>query len=174
MGRAPTDSVTVGRIGPARGVRGDVFVQPFTDDPEERFAAGSVLATEPAERGPLTVAELNLNGPKMVVRFVGVDDRSAAEVLRGVRLVIPASARPPIEDPDEFYISDLVGLSARCVDGTELGPVRDVIDIAGADYLVLDVGGVERLVPFVEAIVPTVDLAEGVVEIDPPEGLFEL
>jgi 16S rRNA processing protein RimM len=166
--------VTVGRIGPARGVRGDVFVQPFTDEPDERFAVGSVLDTEPAERGPLTVEALNLSGPKMVLHFAGVDDRAAAEALRGVRLVIAASERPEIDDPDEFYISDLVGLTARGVDGATLGPVRDVIDIAGADYLVLDIDGAERLVPFVEAIVLTVDVPGGVVVIDPPEGLFEI
>lgn len=166
--------VTVGRIGPPRGVRGEVFVQPFTDDPEDRFAVGSVLLIDPAARGPLTVEHLNLSGPKMVLRFAGLDDRAAVESLRGVLLVVPAASRPAIEDPDEFYASDLVGLAARTVQGRELGAVSDVIDIAGADYLVLEVDGVERLVPFVAAIVPTVDIRAGVVEIDPPEGLFDL
>lgn len=168
------DLIAVGRIGPARGIKGEVFVQPWTDDPEERFAAGSVLSTEPAERGPLTVAAVNLNGPKMVVHFVGIEDRTAAESLRGIQLVIAASARPQIEDPDEFYASDLIGLAARTISGRELGRIQDVLDIAGADYLVLSVEGTERLVPFVQSIVPTVDLAGGVVEIDPPDGLFDL
>lgn len=166
--------IAIGRIGSARGVRGELFVQPFTDVPEERFAVGSVLDTEPASAGPLSVDYLNLGGPKMVLRFAGVDTRQAAEALRGVQLVIPASARPVIDDPDEFYASDLVGLAARTADGGELGPIVDVIDIAGADYLVLQFGGAERLVPFVEAIVPTVDIAAGLVVIAPPEGLFEL
>lgn len=168
------DLIAVGRIGPPRGVRGDVFVQPFTDEPERRFAVGTVLVTDPAGRGPLTVDGLNLSGSKMVLRFAGFDDRVAVESLRGVQLMIPASAREPIEDPDEFYTSDLVGLAARTASGTALGRVTDVIDIAGADYLVLDVAGTERLVPFVAAIVPTVSVADGFVEIDPPEGLFDL
>jgi 16S rRNA processing protein RimM len=168
------DFVAVGRVGPPRGVRGDVFVEPWTDDPDERFAAGAVLRTDPPELGPLTVESLNLSGPKMVIRFVGVDERAAAERLRGARLVMPASERPAIDDPDEFYASDLVGLAARLPGGADLGPVRDVLDIAGADYLVLDVDDVERLVPFVSAVVPTVDLAGGFVVIDPPEGLFDL
>jgi 16S rRNA processing protein RimM len=166
--------IAVGRIGPARGVKGDVFVQPFTDEPEERFAVGSVLDTEPTAAGPLTVEYLNLSGPKMVLRFEGVADRVGAEALRGVQLVIPASARPAIDDPDEFYASDLVGLAARTPDGVELGPVHEVLDIAGADYLVLRIDDTERLVPFVTAVVPTVDVAGGFVEIDPPEGLFDL
>ncbi len=169
-----TDVVAVGRIGPARGVRGEIFVEPWTDAPAERFAVGSVLRTDPESAGPLTVEHVNLSGAKMVLRFEGVLDREGAEALRGVRLVIPASARPAISDPNEFYASDLVGLLARTVGGVELGTVRDVLDIAGADYLVLDVEGIERLVPFVSAVVPTVDVAAGVVEIDPPDGLFEL
>ena len=142
--------------------------------PNDRFAPGTVLRTDPAAAGPLTVERVNLNGPRMVVHFAGVETREAVEVLRGVRLVVDATERPPIEDPDEFYASDLVGLAARTVDGVDLGPVADVLDIAGADYLVLHVDGVERLVPFVSAVVPDVDLAAGTVTLDPPEGLFEL
>ncbi|WP_375500084.1 ribosome maturation factor RimM [uncultured Jatrophihabitans sp.] len=168
------DLIAVGRIGPARGVRGDVFVEPWTDAPDERFAPGSVLATDPAAVGPLTVERVNLNGPRMVVHFAGVETREAVEALRGVRLVVDATERPELEDPDEFYASDLVGLAARTVGGTELGPVADVLDIAGADYLVLHVDGVERLVPFVSAVVPDVDLVGRTVTVDPPEGLFEL
>ena len=171
---AADELLTVGRVGPARGIRGDLFVEPFTDDPEGRFAVGSVLQTEPAEAGPLTVEKLDLSGSRMVLRFAGVDDRSAAEALRGVELVVAAGERPPIDDPDEFYASDLVGLAARLPDGSDLGPVADVIDIAGADYLVVDLAGTEKLVPFVAAVVPTVDIAGGFVVIDPPDGLFEL
>lgn len=166
--------VAVGRIGPPRGVRGDLFVEPWTDDPAARFAAGSVLRTEPAEAGPLTVETANLGGSKLVVRFAGVADRTAADALHGVRLMVPAADRPDIDDPDEFYASDLVGLAVRTVSGIGLGPVRDVLDLAGAEYLVLDVDGQERLVPFVSTIVPTVDLVGGVIVIDPPEGLFDL
>ncbi len=169
-----SDVVAVGRIGPPRGVRGDVFVQPWTDDPAGRFAVGSVLATDPPELGPLTVESMSLGGGKLVVHFAGVRDRADAAGLRGTQLVIAASDRPPIEDPDEFYDSQLVGLSARTPAGVELGAVRDVVHAGGADYLVVEVAGREHLVPFVSAIVPSVDVAGGVVLIDAPEGLFEL
>jgi 16S rRNA processing protein RimM len=166
--------VAVGRIARSRGVRGDLFVEPWTDVPEERFAVGSVLRTEPAERGPLRVAQMSTAGGKLVVHFAGVDDRAAADALRGTRLLIAAADRPALEDPDEFYDTDLVGLTARTVSGEVLGPVREVVHAGGADYLVLDLAGAEKLVPFVAAIVPTVDVAGGYVEIDPPEGLLEL
>jgi 16S rRNA processing protein RimM len=167
----PDERIAVGRIGPARGVRGDVFVEPWTDAPEQRFAPGAVLHTDPSEAGPMTVESANTAGGKLVVRFAGVADRAAAEALRGIRLLISADSRPALEDPDEFYDSDLIGLAAVTVDGTELGAVADVMHAAGASYLVLDGN---RLVPFVAAIVPTVDLAANRVVIDPPDGLFEL
>jgi 16S rRNA processing protein RimM len=173
-GARDDDVVAVGRIGPARGVRGEVFVEPWTDDPAGRFAMGSVLRTDPIEAGPLTVESSSTGGGKLVVHFEGVDDRMAAEALRGTELLITASERPPLDDPNEFYDTDLVGMAARTVDGEELGPVRDVVHAAGADYLVIEVDGRDRLVPFVAAVVPTVDVGARVVEIDPPTGLFEL
>jgi 16S rRNA processing protein RimM len=166
--------IAVGRIGKPRGVRGETFVEPWTDDPRERFAVGSVLSTEPTDRGPLTVAEMSTAGGKLVVRFDGIDDRGDAETLRGIQLIMAATARPDLDDPDDFYDTDLIGLTASTVAGVDLGPVTDVLHAGGADYLVLDVSGQERLVPFVRAIVPTVEIAEGRVVIDPPDGLFDL
>ena len=166
--------IGVGRIGRPRGVRGDAFVEPWTDDPEARFAPGSVLRTDPAEAGPLTVRTVSVAGGKLVVGFGGVDDRAAVERLRGVRLLIAAAERPQLHDPDEFYDTDLIGLSARTAEGAVLGLIHDVLHAGGADYLVLEVAGQERLVPFVRAIVPTVDLQAGHVIVDPPEGLLDL
>ena len=170
----PDDLIAVGRIGPARGVRGEVFVEPLTDVPDERFVPGAVLRTDPDTAGPLTVEAANSAGGKLVVRFAGVADRPAAEALRGIRLLIPVASRPTLDDPDEFYDTDLVGLTAVTVDGIDLGPVREVMHAAGASYLVLDADGRDRLVPFVSAIVPTVDLDAGRVVIDPPDGLLDL
>ena len=135
---------------------------------------GSVLRTEPVGTGPLTVEAMSAASGKTVVHFAGVDDRAGADALRGTLLIIAAGERPPLDDPDEFYDTDLVGLAAVTVAGRPLGPVRDVLHAGGATYLVLDVDGVERLVPFVAAVVPTVDVAGGRVEIDPPDGLFDL
>ena len=133
-----------------------------------------MLRTEPVATGPLTVAAMSAAGGRTVVHFAGVEDRAAAEALRGTLLVIAASERPPIEDPDEFYDTDLIGLSAFTVAGSPLGPVRDVLHAGAATYLLLDIEGVERLVPFVAAVVPNVDVAGGRLEVDPPDGLFEL
>jgi 16S rRNA processing protein RimM len=168
------DDIVVGRIGPARGVRGEVFVEPWTDAPDERFAPGTVLRTDPAGAGPLIVDSSSTASGKLVVRFAGIADRAGAQALRGTRLVIAASSRPALDDPDEFYDTDLVGMSAETVDGAQLGTVTDVVHAAGSSYLVVAADGRERLVPFVSAIVPTVDLDTGRVVIDPPEGLLDL
>lgn len=166
--------VGIGRIGRPRGVRGEVFVEPWTDAPDERYTPGAVLLADPTDAGPLTVETASTASGKLVVRFAGVTDRTAAEALRGVQLLVPAADRPRLDDPDEFYDSELVGLAARTPAGAELGPVTDVVHAGGASYLVLQVDRREQLVPFVKAIVPTVDIAGGSVVVDPPDGLLEL
>ena len=166
--------VAVGRIGPARGVRGDVFVEPLTDAPDERFAVGARLQTEPATAGPLEVQAASGASGKLVVHFAGIDRRDAADALRGVVLCVVGAQRPPLADPEEYYDSDLVGLDVRTLAGAQLGPVIDVRHAGDATHLVVHCDGRDRLIPFVTAIVPTVDLAAGQVLIDPPEGLLEL
>ena len=179
-GAAPHDAgvVAVGRVGKAHGVRGAVFVEPWTDAPEERFVPGARFTTEPPELGPLDVASARDHSGKLVVQFVGVDDRNAAERLRGARLTMPAGERPALEDPDEFYDTDLLGLRVRTVDGAELGVVDDVLHSPGGSILSVGslLGSDEReiLIPFRKAIVPVVDIAAGLIEVDPPEGLLEL
>lgn len=170
----PDEFVVVGRIGPARGVHGDVFVEPRTDALEDRFATGVVLRTEPEAPGPLEVETATVAGGKLVVHFRGVDDRPAAQALRGVTVCVLAAERPALTDPEEFYDSDLVGLVARTSAGAELGPVREVRHTGVTTHLVIVVEGQDRLVPFVSAIVPTVDVAAGLVVVDAPEGLFDL
>jgi 16S rRNA processing protein RimM len=167
--------LVVGRIGRPHGVRGEVSVQVRTDSPDERFAAGSVLATDPPERGPLTVSRLHWHSGRLLLTFDGVVDREGAEALRGILLVVDSEDLPALADPDEFYDHQLVGLRAELPDGTTLGTVGDVLHSPAEDLLaVTGPDGGELLVPFVSSIVPTVDLRGGRVVVDPPEGLLEL
>jgi 16S rRNA processing protein RimM len=165
-------SVAVGRVGSAHGIRGEVAVEPWTDDPQDRFADGAVLRREAGSA--LRVVSSRPHGSRLLVRFVGIEDRTAAEALRGCVLLVDRAARPPLTDPDEFYDSDLVGLIATTTTGSALGPVREILHLPGTDYLVVDMQGHDRLVPFVAAIVPRVDVAAGRIVVDPPEGLFDL
>jgi 16S rRNA processing protein RimM len=167
--------LVIGRIAKAHGISGEVSVDVRTDDPDYRFAVGGQLDTEPAERGPLLVEATRWHSGRLLVRFAGVIDRSAAEALRSTLLVVDSttSAAPP--DDDEFWDHDLIGLDAVTTDGVLIGQIIDVLHPPGSDLLVVErVGGGELLVPFVAEIVPSVDLTARRAVITPPEGLFEL
>jgi 16S rRNA processing protein RimM len=165
----------VGRIGKPHGVRGEVTVEVRTDDPDARFAPGSSLRTDPPERGPLTVSAMHPRSGGLVVAFAGIESREAAETLRGTVLVVESAELPEIEDADEWYDHQLVGLAAVDPAGAALGEVADVVHAPASDLLVLrDAEGREHLVPFVREMVPAVDVPGGRVVVDPPEGLFDL
>jgi len=180
--------VTVGRIGRPHGVRGDVVVGVRTDEPELRFAPGSRLDTDPVGVGPLTVAGSRWHSGDLLVRFAEISDRTAAAEIGGTWLLVDSGALGALDDPDEFRDADLVGLLVRTVDGTVVGTVADVLH-HGQDVLAIDPAGAagpagasgaagaraeQILIPFVKAIVPEVDVAGGVLVIDPPEGLLDL
>jgi 16S rRNA processing protein RimM len=167
--------VVVGRIGKAHGIRGEVTVEVRTDDPDLRFAEDAVLATDRPDRPSLVVERSRPHHGRLLVQFQGVPDRNAAELLRGVLLSTDADDDPGLDDPDEFYDHQLVGLSAYTVGGELLGEVADVVHLPASVLLVVRRDGArEVLVPFVRAIVPEVDVAAGRVVVDPPPGLLEL
>ena len=172
------ESLVVGRILRPHGLRGELSVEVRTDDPEQRFAAGSVLGTDPAEAGPLTVAASRWHSGRLLVSFAGVADRTDAESLRGAWLTIAAADVPPPENPDEFHDHQLTGLSVVTVSGELVGTVTDVLHHGQALLAVTPADGTSRrdevLVPFVAAIAVEVDLASGRLVIDPPPGLLDL
>ena len=167
--------LVVGRIGRAHGIRGDAFVDVRTDDPDTRFAVGSVLVTDPASAGPLTVERAWWHSGKLVLGFADYPDRTSVERLRGVRLVIDSDDLEPLDDPDEFHDHELVGLAVVTTDGTKVGTVSEIVHGPAGELLAVkrEDGG-EALIPFFRDIVPTVDVAGGTVVIDPPEGLLDL
>jgi 16S rRNA processing protein RimM len=167
--------LVVGRIGRAQGLRGEVTIEVRTDDPETRFAPGAVLDADPPQRGPLTVASGRVQGGRLVLRFDGIEDRTAAEGLRNTLLIVDADPDEAPDDPDEYYDYQLVGLRVVTVDGREVGTVADMLHLPTQDlFAVARPDGREALIPFVAEIVPEVDLDEGTVLVDPPPGLLEL
>ncbi|MFC8921460.1 ribosome maturation factor RimM [Cellulosimicrobium sp. NPDC057127] len=162
--------LTVARIGKAHGLRGEVALDLRTDDPESRIAVGSALPTEPADAGPLTVASVRVHQGRWLVRFEGVADRTAAEALRGIEIVVEVEES---DEEDAWYAHELAGLRAESVDGAELGRVEGLQEAPAHDLLVLrEPDGTRTLVPFVRAIVPVVDVPGGRVVLDPPGGLL--
>jgi 16S rRNA processing protein RimM len=177
--------LVVGRIGRPHGIRGEVTVLVRTDDPDLRFEPGSVLATEPASRGPLTVEAARWHSGRLLVSFEGFSGREQAEELRGTMLVVDSADVGPA-GPEEFRDHELIGLDVLTRSGERVGVVTDVLH-HGQDLLVVGSArsrpvagrspagdGGEILVPFVAAIVPEVDVSAGRLVIDPPPGLLEL
>lgn len=157
----------VGRIGRAHGLGGHVVVHPETDNPA-RFVRGARLFD--ADGSVLEVERSQDRQGSLLVRFVGVADRTAAEALTGTALYIDPVDRRPLE-PDEYWPDDLVGLSVHTHDGSSVGTVVGVVE--GAAQFRLDIQGatVRFEVPFVAALVPEVDLEGGLIVLADVPGL---
>lgn len=161
----------VGRIGRVHGVRGEVTVEVRTDSPEERFQVGTQIATDPAKFGPLTITGQRWHNGILLLTFEGVSDRGAAEKIKNVLLMAEVDISE--SDTDEFHVQLLIGSTIELVDGTVLGTIDDVLTTKGQNLLSFIRGGNQVLIPFVKAIVPTVDIAARKVVITPPEGLID-
>jgi 16S rRNA processing protein RimM len=167
--------LVIGQITRPHGVRGEVVVQVTTDEPASRYVAGAALATEPAQAGPLTIEAVRPHQGRLIIAFDGILDRDGAEALRGVKLCVDSAVLAPPEDPDEFHDFQLVGLTAVDSVGAPIGEVVGVEHGPAADLLVLRrTDGGRALIPFVRAIVPTVDLGAGRLVLTPPDGLLDL
>ncbi|MFA4082569.1 ribosome maturation factor RimM [Mycobacteroides salmoniphilum] len=173
--------LVVGRIAKAHGVTGELAVEIRTDDPDERFAAGSVLHGRLPRGGgsrEFVVESVREHSGRLLIRCTGISDRDAADAVRGTLFTVNTADLPTIEDPDEFYDHQLEGLTVRTQDGTAIGTVSEVLHTPGGELLSVKPPSsdqqAEILVPFVSAIVTSISLADKVIEIDPPEGLLDL
>jgi 16S rRNA processing protein RimM len=173
--------VVVGRIGKAHGIRGEVSVEPRTDEPERRFAAGAVLRTEaprggtppgPGRPPQLTVSVARRHQDRLLVTFEEIRDRTAAEAARGLLLSVEVDPGESPEDPEEYYDHQLVGLAVVTTEGHDVGTVTGVVHTAGQDLLEVATDHGEALVPFVAALVPVVDLQRRRVHVADRPGLL--
>lgn len=166
--------VLVGRIARPHGVRGQVIVNPETDFPAERFAAGNVLIVEQAgAQTERRIASVRFHQGRPIIALTGVETMNDAEALAGAELKMPASALAPLP-ARTFYRHDLVGCEVRTRDGQTVGKVTDVEGTLERSHLVIARQGGEVLVPMVDGICVAIDPAAKTIVIDPPEGLLEL
>lgn len=166
-----SELVTVGQIGGAFGVHGDVRIKSFCADPAA-IADYGPFTTESGD----SFAQLVLTGQVkggFSARVDGITSKEQADALKGVQLLVPRDRLPQLPD-DEFYYTDLIGLTVVDTGGEKLGVVKDVQNHGADDLLELTVDGASNtvLLPFTKAAVPTVDLAAGRIVADPPEGIF--
>ncbi|MBP2414122.1 16S rRNA processing protein RimM [Arthrobacter stackebrandtii] len=161
--------VQVARIGKPHGIKGEVTVLVLTDAPESRFAVGAEFIVEPAKLGTLTVRSSRWNKDILLLGFEGTNTRNDAELLRGATLFFESDDD---EDDDAWYEHELLDLEVR-VGKTVVGKVAGLRTQAVQDLLIVkDADGDEVLVPFVDEIVPEVNIEEGYVLLTPPAGLF--
>lgn len=166
--------LVVARIGRAHGIKGELTVEVRTDEPELRLGPGAVLATEPASVGPLTIETGRVHSGRLLLRFAGVADRTAAEALRGTLLIAEVDPEETPEDPEEFYDHQLIDLDVVTVDGTEVGRIAEISHLPYQDLLIVRrPDGSDVMIPFVSEVVPEIDLAEQRAVIDPPPGLLD-
>ncbi|MFD5041428.1 ribosome maturation factor RimM [Streptomyces sp. NPDC058377] len=166
--------LVVARIGRAHGIKGEVTVEVRTDEPELRLGPGAVLATEPAEAGPLTIETGRVHSGRLLLRFEGVRDRTAAEALRNILLIAEVDPEELPEDPEEFYDHQLMDLDVVLADGTEIGRITEITHLPSQDLFIVErPDGSEVMIPFVEEIVSEIDLEEQRAVITPPPGLLD-
>jgi 16S rRNA processing protein RimM len=162
------DRIRVARIGAAHGIRGEVKLWSFTEDPLAVTNYGPLETADGARRFEIEAARPAKD--HLVARLKGVGDRNAAETLRNTDLFVPRDRLPPIAEADTFYHADLVGLAAVGEDGAAFGTVSAIHNFGAGDLIEIapTAGGEPLLLPFNETTVPTIDLKAGRIVVVPP------
>lgn len=167
----------VGRLTKAHGLKGAIKIELFTDDPDKRFVPGAVFTLQVPDTSPwfgktIELIELKYFNVHPVAFFKDVLDRTTAESLAKAILWVDHDPEEASTEEDAWYDHQLIGL-AVVRDGVRIGSISGLDHFPAQDLLHVATESGEVLVPFVKAIVPSVDLAAGVVTVTPPAGLFE-
>jgi len=158
--------VCIAQIGAAHGVRGEVRLKPFTEDPLSVTHYGA-LESEDGKRH-FEIEAVRPAKDVLVARLKGVTDRNAAEALKNIRLYV-AREKLPRPEPDEFYHADLIGLTAQRQNGETVGTVKAIHNFGAGDLLEIEpTSGATIMMPFDEATVPVVDIGAKKIVIEPP------
>ena len=159
--------VCIAQIGAAHGVRGEVRLKAFTEDPLSVARYGELESEDGKRR--FEIEAVRAAKDMLVARLRGVADRNAAEALTNLRLYV-ARAKLPKPAADEFYHSDLIGLAATRQNGEPFGIVKAVHNFGAGDLIEIEPadGGVTVMWPFNETTVPLVDVAAGKIVVEPP------
>jgi 16S rRNA processing protein RimM len=173
----PGTQLRVGRLTKAHGLKGAIKLEMFTDDPGRRFVPGAVFTLQVPTSSPwhgktLELVELRWYNQQPVGFFKGVADRSAAETLAKAILWIDQDAAEQSDEEDAWFDHQLVGLAVMR-DGEKVGTIVRLDHFPAQDLLIVKTAMAEVMVPFVKAIVPSVDVKAGIVTVTPPLGLFE-
>ena len=170
------DRVIVGYVRNVHGLKGELVVEPHTDDPDEVFSVGRSLTfgtvRSAGNQPPIQITGVRPFKGGYLVKFAGIDDRTEAERWRDRYLYAGADELTPL-DEGEVYLHELKGMRVELENGEEIGSVIEVYELPQG--LVLDVGkaGAKSIMIPYDRVVTEVDRAARVIRIDPPEGLIE-
>lgn len=166
------DRVCVGAIAGSFGVKGEVRLKSFCAEPEAIGTYGALSSEDGARTWNVRLTRPVKAG--FAARLSGVTSKEAADALKGTRLYVGRETLPNLPD-DEYYHTDLIGLTVVDTGGEELGRVKAVLNHGAGDLIEISGKKFKQpvLVPFTQAVVPTVDLTAGRLVVDPPEGLLE-
>jgi 16S rRNA processing protein RimM len=165
-----TDRICVARIGAAHGVRGEVKLWSFTENPTSVTAYGPLETEDGTQQ--FEIEAMRPAKDHFVARIAGVSDRNAAERLRNLELYIPRARLPKIDEQDTYYHADLVGLDVVTPEGVQIGTVHALHNFGAGDIIeIMPVGsGEPMMLPFNELTVPKVDIgAKQIVLVRPVE-----
>ena len=174
----PSNSqLRVGRLTKAHGLKGAIKVELYTDAPERRFVPGAVFSLQVPSSSDwhgktLELIELKFYNAQPVAFFKDVLDRSSAESLIKAILWIDHDPEEKSDEEDAWFDHQLIGLSVLR-DGVKVGTISQIDHFPAQDLITVDTPTGEVLVPFVKAIVASVDVEAGTMTVTPPLGLFE-
>ncbi|CAB4338486.1 unannotated protein [freshwater metagenome] len=158
--------LNVGRIGRAHGILGEATIEVRTDEAEDRFALGSILETD--SHGLLTVSSARVHNGILLLGFEGISSRNQVEELRNELLYADVDIDAEAEDEDDYHVLQLIGCMTFLEDGSEFGPVTEVLNLPGQDVLSIKSADGEVLIPFVRQLVPEVDIRNKKMTVIPP------
>jgi 16S rRNA processing protein RimM len=180
LSRAPDDLFAVGKIVKAFGVRGEFVVQPMTDEPERfrRLTTAYLVCAKDAEAQvydaaqPVTVEHVHVQPRGVRVRLAGVDDRTSAEQIVGMLLMVDAQHRIRLPK-DTFFVHDLIGMAVEADNGDMVGTLREVLHMPAHDVYVIENRGQEVMIPAVKEFILSIDVSSRRMRVKLIEGMRE-
>ena len=160
----PEQLITMGHVMAPFGVQGWIKVHPYTETSQGLAAYATWWLGKQGSFSAYQVQEVKVHGAEVIAKLPGFDDRDAALTLRGMEVAVPKAALPKPE-ADEYYWTDLIGLTVVNTEGQSFGTVKNLLQTGANDVLVVS-GERERLIPFVRQVIQAVDLDGGTIRVE--------
>ena len=162
--------LVIGRITRPHGIRGELRVESYTDTPE-RFNWVKKIYLDENDSSPFTVEEVRFHQKWVLIKFKGIDDRSAADSLGRGWLYIPMDEAVPLEE-DEYFLFQLIGLRVVNQRGDAIGEISDVLETQANNVFVVKDNQNEHLIPDIPEVIQEIDFNKGIMTIEEFPGLI--